>query len=175
MKTSGLLLGIIALLTAYQGFCADTLEKGRVSVTGSIIQETVTGLTVTQPITIKTVLGALELSGSGAPSTLGYCYDENRNAFVIVPKSAVASGSGTPIATVLSPDTNPYVNWKTSGDSAIGVIGGLGLGNFLNGNMEETSAYPNGVETDAFKFVFYGTILSHRTIMKGTLVHVFSK
>ena len=174
MKTLIPFLAVLAsILPAFQASHADVLVNDKISITGSIIQETGSeGQTSVKPITIANVLGVLGLSGTTPAKTLRYYLDDSTDSFVIAPKSLAATGTGTPIATVYSIDT-ATVDWDPSSKSAINS----GTNTFLNGDLSGCHVLHGVVshnrETDTRHFIGYGTISGMQTIMKGAIVEIY--
>jgi len=171
MKAKISILAVLAILLAFHSLRADTLGD-KVSVTGSIIQETSTnGTTKTLPITIKNVVSVLGIGGS--TSELTYYYDYTVRSYVIALKGIMTSGTGTgtPIATIYTYSAedfwNPNNHSIISGQTATGFDGNLSGIGLLNG------VYPHSSETDTTKFTIFGTISGMKTIVKGTIVDIY--
>lgn len=168
------LVALCAFFASRQTGAADTLESSkRITVTGSIIQETGTnGETSIKRITIGNILNVLGISSTA--SQLRFNYDATTSSYVIVPKSVPKNGTASPVATVYTFGNSDGVQWHPTNHSEIGAETDTGLNGDLTGTGLLQRVYPHVIETNRISFIFFGMVSGHQTIMKGTLVDVFT-
>jgi len=174
MNPKILLLGILAIVPAFQGLYAqDMFGNDKISISGSITQETGSnGATTILPITIGNVLSVLGISGTA--KDMAYYSDKTTKAIVIAPKAAAISGSGTPIVTIGAPD-NDEIKWNPTVHSKVGAATLSALNDDLAGSFYQTGVLSATSETETIKFVVFGKINGAPTIVKGTIVDISKK
>ena len=172
MKTILFLITPLALACSLH---ADTLAGDKVTVKGSIIQETGTnGQTVSTPINPLTVLTALGVTNPPAAKDLSFYVDSTSESIVVAQKGIVAGGTASPLGTLYAIGT-ANVQWFAS--SKLGYNGGDNI--LMNGDLTgshwlEGKISSKHVETDTRQFIGYGAISGTNTVVQGTIVDTFT-
>ena len=149
----------------------DTFDHAAVSISGSIIQETGTnGQTTIKPISIANFLTVLGTSGTA--KDLQYYYDDTTESYVIAAKAAATSGSGTPVATIITYTYTKEVNWYPNETSMISSGPLTGMDSNLSGLYYGKGVYAGGKTTYTLPFTLYGEINTTQTIVRGAIVYV---
>lgn len=173
MKNTVLLtLSFIAALTTFAS--ADTLDSGKIRITGTILQKSnsAAGTTVI-PITLPKLLGLLGLSGTN-PKLVRYYYDEDINGYVIAPAGITSGSSVAPLATVIN-FGNSHVSWN--GATPINIVGGIaasGLNDSVTGAANYTqSLSKTHIETVRASAVLSGSLNATATTVNMSITDMF--
>jgi hypothetical protein len=169
-------LPFLALLLAFACVSrADLMSGDKVSVNGSIVQETDTnGRTVTKPITPATVLAVLAVVDPPRAKDLRFYLDLSTDSIVVAVKGIPANGSGTPLATVYT-IALAEIAWQENSKIAFNASNDNTL---LNGDLAgshwfESKIAAKDVETDTRHFIGYGMVSGTNTIMQATISDTF--